>query len=107
MNPVPTEIKYDYDQMAQDFKSAKKEAPIKLIKVTEGVQEARRKDITASKCLYITRLFLPQLQRQNMIPGPFLMLPSQFSILPNPFTKLLRPSQRRPNVNAVKSNALT
>ena len=25
MNPVPTEIKYDYDQMAQDFESAKKE----------------------------------------------------------------------------------
>ena len=26
MNPVPQEIEYDYDQMAQDFKSAKKEA---------------------------------------------------------------------------------
>ena len=28
MNPVPREIEYDYDQMAQDFKSAKKEAPV-------------------------------------------------------------------------------
>ena len=37
MNPVPREIKYDYDQMAQDFKSAKKEAPIKPIKAAEGV----------------------------------------------------------------------
>ena len=37
MNPVPREIKYDYDQMAQDFKSAKKEAPIKPIKVIEEV----------------------------------------------------------------------
>ena len=37
MNPVPQEIEYDYDQMAQDFKSAKKEAPVKPIKVTEGV----------------------------------------------------------------------
>ena len=37
MNPVPREIEYDYDQMTQDFKSAKKEAPIKPIKVAEGV----------------------------------------------------------------------
>ena len=37
MNPVPREIEYDYNQMAQDFKSATKEAPVEPIKVTEGV----------------------------------------------------------------------
>lgn len=37
MNPVPQEIEYDYDQMAQDFESAKKEAPAEPIKVADGL----------------------------------------------------------------------
>lgn len=37
MNPVPTQIDYDYDQMKQDFESEKKQAPAEPIKVADGL----------------------------------------------------------------------
>ena len=70
MNPVPREIEYDYDQMTQDFKSAKKEAPIKPIKVAEGVYK-KPVGKTSRRYMFVRiTSALPQLQRQN-IRGPF------------------------------------
>ena len=70
MNPVPREIEYDYDQMTQDFKSAKKEAPIKPIKVAEGVYKKPIGKTSRRHMFVRITSALPQLQRQN-IRGPF------------------------------------
>ena len=70
MNPVPREIEYDYDQMTQDFKSAKKEAPIKPIKVAEGVYKKPVGKTSRRHMFVRITSALPQLQRQN-IRGPF------------------------------------
>ena len=95
MNPVPREIKYDYDQMAQDFKSAKKEAPIKPIKVTE---EVYKKPVgkTSRRQMFVRNTSAPT-------PAPAPKPPSPISHAPEPVQHTSKPVYEAPPAKPKKA----
>ena len=95
MNPVPREIEYDYDQMTQDFKSAKKEAPIKPIKVTE---EVYKKPVgkTSRRQMFVRNTSAPT-------PAPAPKPPSPISHAPEPVQHTSKPVYEAPPAKPKKA----